>query len=62
MSRRAQAKCRIILSILSIHVECLPAAIFGVHMDAQDQQDQQDQQRATVPHQFDCSSALGVCG
>jgi len=45
VNRRAQAKCRIILSILCIHVESLRAANFGIHMD---QQDQQDQQKATV--------------
>ncbi|MDZ4831370.1 MAG: hypothetical protein SGJ09_14375 [Phycisphaerae bacterium] len=37
MSRRGQAKCRIILSILCIHVESLHAANSGIHTDHQDQ-------------------------
>jgi len=42
VSRRAQAKCRIILSIVCIHVESLHAANLWIHMDGQDEQDQQD--------------------
>jgi len=42
LSRRAQAKCRIILSILSIHVESLGTTNLWILMDGQDEQDQQD--------------------